>query len=56
LEPSDEWSLDFISVKNEEKQSGSERLADAVGRADGKSTGRPAMKKIVYSLPLFAWL
>jgi len=27
--------LDILSVKNEEKESGSEILADAVGRAEG---------------------
>jgi len=35
LEPSDGWSLDILSVKNEEKQSGSVILAVVVGRAEG---------------------
>jgi len=35
LELSDEWSLDILSVKNEKKQSGSEILADVVGKAEG---------------------
>jgi len=48
LKPSDEWSLDILSVKNEEKQLGSVILAVVVGRAV-----RPATKKNtqVYSLP-----
>jgi len=35
LKPSDEWSLDILSVKNEEKQSVSVILAVVVGRAEG---------------------
>jgi len=35
LRASDEWSLDILSVKNEEKQSESVILAVVVGRAEG---------------------